>query len=77
LPNGEIYIGSWANDKVNGIGLQWYPDQALCVGYWKDDLKEGLQIIVNKATGKKGDFEYKDDFAEGLSAEHISDGIIW
>jgi hypothetical protein len=37
----------------------------------------GLQIIHNKATGNTADAEYQDGLAEGFSAYHTSDGVIW
>ena len=59
------------------MGLEWFPHQNLCQGNFKDDNLDGLQIIHNRATGKTDNTEYQDGSADGLSAGHRSDGIIW
>ena len=59
------------------MGLYWYPDGDLYQGNYKDDKRDGLQIIHFKATGDTADAEYQDDLPEGLWALHTSNGIIW
>ena len=76
-PNGIIYKGSFANDNLNGIGLYWFPDADLYQGYHKDNKRDGVQIILYKATGDTADAEYQDGLREGLYAEHRSDGVYW
>jgi hypothetical protein len=75
--SGNIYKGSWANDNMNGMSLFWHHDGSLNQGNYKDDKRDGLQIIHFKATGDTADAEYQDNLAEGLCAEHTSNGIIW
>jgi hypothetical protein len=62
---------------MNGIGLLWFPSGNLYQGNYKDDDRNGLQIIHYKADGNKADAEFVDNLFEGLYSEHTSDGIIW
>ena len=75
--NGNIYKGSFSNDKFNGIGLKWLANGDLLQGNYKNDKRDGLHIIHLKATGNTADVEYQDDLKEGLYAEHTPTGIIW
>ena len=36
--DGAIFKGSWANDKRNGIGLDWFPNGNFYQGTYKDEL---------------------------------------
>ena len=59
--DGNIYNGSWANNKRNGIGILTFPYGSLFQCNFKDDKMDGLQIIHYKATGDTVDAEYQDD----------------
>ena len=73
-----IYKGSYENDKQNGLGLLWLPDGTLYQGNFKDNQREGLQLIYYETTKDTAEAEYRDDEAEGLYALHEPDNsLIW
>lgn len=39
--NGDIYTGSWENDKANGFGTFIDSQGAKYEGYWVNDLQHG------------------------------------
>ena len=37
--NGDVYEGSWENDKQNGIGIMKYANGKIEVGHWENNKK--------------------------------------
>ena len=63
-PDGDIYVGEWLDDKLNGQGTYTYANGATYVGEHKDDKRNGQ----GTATWPNGDIyvgEYKDDKRNG------------
>ena len=60
--DGMYYDGLWFNNKKNGLGSTYYPDNELCYhGLWKDDQFDGEGEITNNSCNVIDEkFDYRD-----------------
>jgi hypothetical protein len=42
--DGDVYEGSWLDDKADGYGIYVHNDGAKYLGYWKQDKQHGYGI---------------------------------
>jgi hypothetical protein len=74
--SGEIYIGSWKNDKRHGQGTSTYASGDKYIGEYKEDMKHG-QGIYTFANGEKYIGEFKNNERHGQGTNTWADGKVW
>ena len=58
--NGNIYIGNFKDDLMNGIGQMIYSNGDEYIGQWENGQKNGLGIFTwNDKTKYNGEFKKK------------------
>lgn len=59
---GGKYIGEWKENKMNGKGVLYYPNNEIAYdGEWKDDQLWGRGTLYNEDVSQlNGSFDYKN-----------------
>ena len=42
--DGDVYEGSWKNDKSHGYGIYYHADGSSYCGEWEEDLQHGYGV---------------------------------
>lgn len=50
---GKMYYGNYINNKKNGLGVFFWGLQKQWVGYWKDGMRDGPGILIDKMSSKE------------------------
>jgi hypothetical protein len=62
---------------MNGIGFCWNSNGDLNQGNYKDNYKQDLHMIHEKASGDTYYVEFLDNEAEGFYVDHCLNDLAW
>ena len=71
--NGDIYMGEWKNNKIEGVGKYYFYNGTRYEGEWKNNKREGYGIFYY-SNGNKLEGEWKNDIIEGIGILYNSKG---
>lgn len=74
--SGQLYEGSFKNDKMNGKGKMSYPDGNTYEGDWLDDKREGFGVY-NCPDGRRYEGTFHNDVLEGKGTMYYENGDIF
>ena len=75
--NGDIYIGSWRQNKKHGKGRLIKPKRDIMDGIWSQDrFWEGLELKLEKRGWIEYRNEWKGGFKHGKCKEYQKTGIV-
>ena len=46
--DGDVYVGQWKDDKLNGVALKEYTSDEISFGTWKDDKLVDAKTISSE-----------------------------
>ena len=71
--NGNIYIGEWKNNKIEGNGIYYFSNGDIYEGEWKNSFSEGFGIHYD-SEGNRYEGEWKNDKREGFGILYFLNG---
>lgn len=73
---GEVYSGSWKDNKIHGQGTLQIPGEGQYTGEFQNGVKQGRGIF-SWEDGSVYDGEWKNDQMDGEGEYRSSEGSIW
>jgi hypothetical protein len=70
-PNGDVYIGEWANNKKEGTGILVHNDEEIYCGKWRDGYRDEVGMYF----WKNADSDRKDVFLGKVSKDQLKEGV--
>ena len=69
-PNGDVYIGEWENNKINGKGKYTYSNGNFYEGQFKNDLRHGKGKMTVNGKVYEGEWENDKNFLIDLKVKY-------